>query len=118
VSVGDRRCGSLEYPDEPIDGLFETLYSTGETRETDISIHLDPRETHSTLNELENRIESLEADHEYLTEKHRAGARGVRKDLEDYQALYDVLRNTSMRAFDVSMYLSARGERGARLSMA
>jgi len=117
VEMGERWRQTLwvaEYPDEPIDGLFETLYSTGETRETDISIHLDPRDTHSTLNELENRIESLEADHEYLTEKHRAGARGVRKDLEDYQALYDVLRNTSMRAFDVSMYLSARGERGER----
>lgn len=115
VETGERWRRTLwvaEYPDEPMDGLFESLYATGETRETDISIHLDPRGTHSTLNELENRIESLEADHEYLTEKHRAGARGVRKDLEDYQALYDVLRNTPMRAFDVSMYLSARGERG------
>ncbi|MFD1568953.1 transfer complex protein, partial [Halolamina litorea] len=107
-----RTLWAAEYPDEPMDGLFETLYATGETRETDLSIHLDPRDTHSTLNELENRIESLTADHEYLAEKHRAGARGVRKDLEDYQALYDVLRNSPMRAFDVSMYLSARGEQG------
>ena len=114
VDTGERVRRTLwvaEYPDEPMDGLFETLYATGETRETDISIHLDPRETHSTLTELENRIESLEADHEYLHEKHRAGARGVRKDLEDYQALYDVLRNTPMRAFDVSMYLSTRSDR-------
>lgn len=116
VETGERWRRTLwvaEYPDEPMDGLFESLYATGDTRETDLSIHLDPRDTHSTLNELENRIESLEADHEYLTEKHRAGARGVRKDLEDYQALYDVLRNTPTRAFDVSMYLSARGDRGA-----
>ncbi|WP_438267295.1 VirB4 family type IV secretion system protein [Halorubellus salinus] len=97
-----------EYPDSPTDGLFETLYSTSETRETDVSIHVDPRNTERTLNALENKIEDLEADVEYLTERHRAGARGIQKDLEDYQDLYDVLRNTSMGAFDVSMYLTTR----------
>ncbi|WP_440992297.1 VirB4 family type IV secretion system protein [Haloarchaeobius baliensis] len=99
-----------EYPDAPTDGLFEQLYSTGETRETDIAIHVDPRDTDRTLNELENKIETLEADHEYLNERHRAGARGIRKDLEDYQDLYDVLRNTPMEAFDVSMYLTTRAD--------
>ena len=98
-----------EYPDAPVDGLFETLYSTADTRTTDISLHLDPRDTHRTLDTLENKIEDLEADYEYLTEKHRAGARGVRKDLEDYREMYDVLRNTSMQAFDTSMYLTVRG---------
>lgn len=99
-----------EYPDAPTDGLFEQLYSTGETRETDISIHVDPRDTDRTLNELENKIETLEADYEYLSERHRAGARGIRKDFEDYQDLYDVLRNTPMKAFDVSMYLTTRAD--------
>jgi len=47
---------------------------------------------------------------EYLSEKRRAGTRGVNKDLQDYQELYDVLRNTSIEAFDVSMYLTERGE--------
>jgi len=97
-----------EYPDAPTDGLFEPLYSTSETRDTDISIHVDPRDTERTLNALENKLEDLEADAEYLTERHRAGARGIRKDLEDYQDLYDVLRNTPMSAFDVSMYLTTR----------
>jgi len=99
-----------EYPDMPIDGLFESVYATAETRTTDISLHVDPRETSAMLDTLENTIEDLEADVEYLSEKRRAGARGVQKDLEDYRELYDVLRNTSMRAFDTSMYLSVRGE--------
>jgi hypothetical protein len=99
-----------EFPDSPADGLFEGLYSTAETRSTDISIHIDPRDTHATLDSLENQIEDLEADEEYLTEKWCAGARGVRKDLADYRELYDVLRNTPMKAFDVSMYLTIRGE--------
>jgi hypothetical protein len=99
-----------EFPDSPADGLFEGLYSTAETRSTDISIHIDPRDTHATLDSLENQIEDLEADEEYLAEKRRAGARGVRKDLADYRELYDVLRNTPMKAFDVSMYLTVRGE--------
>ncbi|WP_256545678.1 VirB4 family type IV secretion system protein [Halobellus inordinatus] len=113
VATGETWARTLwigEYPDAPVDGLFETLYSTAETRNTDISIHLDPRDTNRTLDSLENQIEDLEADHEYLAEKHRAGARGVRKDLEDYQAMYDVLRNTSMKAFDTSMYLTVRGD--------
>jgi len=99
-----------EFPDAPADGLYETLYSSPETRTTDISIHLEPRDTHATLDSLENQLEDLEANYEYLSEKRRAGARGVRKDLEDYRELYDVLRNTSMRAFDASMYLTVRGD--------
>lgn len=99
-----------EFPDLPVDGLFETLYATGETRRTDISIHLDPRDTQATLDGLENRLEGLEADFEYLADKRRAGARGVKKDLNDYRDLYDILRNTPMKAFDVSMYLTARGD--------
>jgi len=98
-----------EYPDAPTDGLFESLYSTAETRQTDISLHLDPRDTRATLDSLENQIEDLEADYEYLSEKRRAGARGVKKDLEDYQEMYDVLRNTPTKAFDISMYLASRG---------
>ncbi|WP_256393038.1 VirB4 family type IV secretion system protein [Natronoarchaeum rubrum] len=113
VRTGDTWTKSLwisEFPDAPTDGLYETLYSSPETRTTDISIHLDPRETHSTLDSLENQIEDLEADYDYLSEKRRAGARGVRKDLDDYRELYDVLRNTSTRAFDASMYLTVRGD--------
>lgn len=97
-----------EFADAPADGLLEALYSTSETRRTDISLHLDPRDTQRTLDSLENQLEDLEAEFEYLTEKHRASARGVQKDLEDHRELYDVLRNTSMRAFDVSMYLNVR----------
>ncbi|AAV46024.1 transfer complex protein [Haloarcula marismortui ATCC 43049] len=99
-----------QFPDAPRDGLFENLYSTAETRMTDISMHITPRDTQTTLDSLENKIEDLEAELEYLSEKRRAGARGVNKDLQDYQELYDVLRNTSMEAFDVSMYLTERGE--------
>jgi hypothetical protein len=87
VRIGDslaRTQWVAEYPDAPTDGLFETLYSTSESRETDISIHVDPRNTERTLNALENKIGDLEADVEYLTERHRAGARGIQKDLGDY----------------------------------
>ncbi|WP_217353084.1 VirB4 family type IV secretion system protein [Haloprofundus sp. MHR1] len=112
VRTGEQWARTLwigEYPDAPADGLFETLYSSPETRTTDVSIHLTPRDTHRTLDSLENRLEDLEADYEYLEDKRRAGARGIQKDLEDYREMYDVLRNTSMKAFDTSMYLSVRG---------
>jgi hypothetical protein len=99
-----------EFPDAPADGFLEPLYAAAETRETDISIHIDPRDTQATLNSLENKIEDLEADNEYLQEKHRASARGIQRDLKDHQEMYDVLRNTAMQAFDVSMYLTVRGD--------
>ncbi|EMA12533.1 VirB4 family type IV secretion system protein [Haloarcula marismortui] len=113
IRTGDRWARTFwigQFPDAPRDGLFENLYSTAETRTTDISMHITPRDTQTTLDSLENKIEDLEAELEYLSEKRRAGARGVNKDLQDYQELYDVLRNTSMEAFDVSMYLTERGE--------
>ena len=97
-----------EFPDMPSDGLFERLYATPETRRTDISMHLEPRDTRSTLDGLENQIETLEADFEFLASRRRAGARGIKKDLNDHRDLYDVLRNTPMKAFDVSMYLTTR----------
>jgi hypothetical protein len=96
------------FPDMPTDGLFETLYATPEARRTDISIYIEPRDTRATLDGLENQIEDLEADFEYLADRRRAGARGVKKDLNDHRDLYDVLRNTSMQAFDVAMYLTTR----------
>jgi len=113
IRTGDQWARGLwigEYPDMPVDGLFETLYATDATRATDISIHIDPRDTETTLDSLENTIEDLQADVDYLKEKQRACSRGVEKDLSDYQELYDVLRNTNMRAFDVSMYLTVRGD--------
>ncbi|WP_435067629.1 VirB4 family type IV secretion system protein [Haloplanus sp. C73] len=97
-----------EFPDMPTDGLFEGLYATPETRRTDISIHIDPRDTRATLDGLENQIEDLEADFDYLTDRRRAGARGIKKDLNDHRDLYDVLRNSPMRAFDVAMFMTTR----------
>jgi hypothetical protein len=97
-----------EFPDMPRDGLFETLYATPETRRTDISMHINPRDMQATLDGLENQIEDLEADFEYLAERRRAGARGIKKDLNDHRDLYDVLRNTSVEAFDVAMLLTTR----------
>ena len=113
VRTGDRWTRTLwagEYPDAPMDGFLEKLYAAAETRTTDIAIHIDPRDTRETLDTLENRIEDLQADYEYLTEKHRASARGVEKDLSDHEEMYDVLRNTPMEAFDVSAYLAVRGD--------
>jgi len=103
VRTGDRWTKTIwagEYPDAPMDGFLEKLYAAAETRNTDIAIHIDPRDTRATLDTLENRIENLQADYEYLTEKHRASARGVEKDLSDHEEMYDVLRNTPMEAFD------------------
>ena len=113
VRTGDRWTKAIwagEYPDVPMDGFFEKLYAAAETSDTDIAVHIDPRDTRETLDTLETRIKDLQADHEYLTEKHRASARGVEKDLTDHEEIYDVPRNTPMEAFDVSTYFAVRGD--------
>lgn len=88
------------------------------TSDTVISIHLEPRDTNDTITSLENTIEDLRADHEYLLEKQRAGARGIKKDLEDHEQLYDALRNTPATAFDTSMYLTTRADDAQALASA
>ena len=118
IRTGDRWVRTLwvaGYPEAPADGLLESLYATADTRTTDVSLHLRPRDTRRTLDALENRIEDLEADLEYLEGRRRAGAQGIARDLADHRALYDVLRNSPMRAFDVSMYLAVRGDDRASL---
>jgi len=75
--TGDRWARTLwigEFPDAPVDGIFQRLYSSAETRDADISLHIQPRDTHATLDSLENRIEDLEADVEYLSEKPTEGS--------------------------------------------
>ncbi|GGL34194.1 transferase [Halarchaeum grantii] len=99
-----------EFPDAPIDGFLESLYADPTTRSSDIALHVVPRDTERTLDALENHIEELEADVDALEARHRAGARGIQQDLTDYQELYDALRNTTARPFDVSMYLTTRAE--------
>ena len=113
VQLGDTWARSrwvAEYPETPTDGFLERLYASPATRDSDIAIHIDPRETAGTLDALENHIEELEADVEYLSERRRASARGLQKDLTDYQDLYDALRNSSTKAFDVSTYLTSHAE--------
>jgi hypothetical protein len=59
VRTGDKWTQTLlvgEYPDTPMDSLFETLYSTAATRQTDISLHISPRETTATLDTLEDIV--------------------------------------------------------------
>lgn len=106
-----------EFPEIPVDGLFEGLYSSSDTRTTDFSIHLQPRDRQSTLDALKRRLESLEADVEYLSRRSQGNARGSQKDLEDYQTIYDTLRNTTMRAYDVSMFLTIRGSDPSSLNI-
>ncbi|MFB6312187.1 MAG: transfer complex protein, partial [Salinirussus sp.] len=53
-----------EFPDRPVDGYLETLYTTGKASATDVSIHIAPRDTQPTLDALENRIEDLQAEYE------------------------------------------------------
>ncbi|MFB6254778.1 MAG: hypothetical protein ABEI06_09215, partial [Halobacteriaceae archaeon] len=49
------------FPNKPVNGFLQQLYSAPETRNTDISIHLVPRDTHTTLEKLEKKISDLQS---------------------------------------------------------
>ncbi|MFB6284017.1 MAG: VirB4 family type IV secretion system protein [Halobacteria archaeon] len=97
------------YPDQPSNGFLERLF-TQPGIESDVSIHVDPRDTTKAQLELKNRVGTLEAEYERKKERRDVDARGVQKDLEDAEEMYDVVRNTPTGVFDVSMYVTVRSE--------
>ena len=95
------------YPDQPVNGFLERLF-TEPGVETDVSIHVEPRDTLRAQEELKDRVGTLEAEYERKRERRDVDARGVQKDLEDAEEMYDVVRNTPTEVFDVSTYVTVR----------
>ncbi|MFP4174925.1 MAG: VirB4 family type IV secretion system protein, partial [Halobacteriales archaeon] len=95
------------YPDQPTNGFLERLF-TEPGVETDVAIHVEPRDTRRAQEELKDRVGTLEAEYERKRERRDVGARGVQKDLEDAEEMYDVVRNTPTEVFDVSTYVTVR----------
>jgi len=97
------------YPDQPTNGFLERLF-TEPGVDTDVSIHVEPRDTRRAQEELKDRVGTLEAEYERKRERRDVDARGVQKDLEDAEEMYDVVRNTPTEVFDVSTYITVREE--------
>ena len=95
------------YPDQPVNGFLERLF-TEPGVETDVSVHVEPRDTRRAQEELKDRVGTLEAEYERKRERRDVDARGVQKDLEDAEEMYDVVRNTPTEVFDVSTYVTVR----------
>ena len=95
------------YPDQPVNGFLERLF-TEPGVETDVAIHVEPRDTRKAQEELKDRVGTLEAEYERKRERRDVDARGVQKDLEDAEEMYDVVRNTPTEVFDVSTYVTVR----------
>ncbi|MFW5929434.1 MAG: VirB4 family type IV secretion system protein, partial [Halobacteriota archaeon] len=105
------------YPDQPVDGFLERLF-TEPGVETDVSIHVEPRDTRRAQHELKDRVGTLEAEYERKRERRDVDARGVQKDLEDAEEMYDVVRNTPTEVFDVSTYVTVREDNREALESA
>jgi len=95
------------YPDQPTNGFLERLF-TEPGVETDVAIHVEPRDTRRAQDELKDRVGTLEAEYERKRERRDVDARGIQKDLEDAEEMYDVVRNTPTEVFDVSTYVTVR----------
>ncbi|MDZ7688452.1 MAG: hypothetical protein U5J64_06995 [Halobacteriales archaeon] len=95
------------YPDQPVNGFLERLF-TEPGVDTDVAIHVEPRDTRRAQEELKDRVGTLEAEYERKRERRDVDARGVQKDLEDAEEMYDVVRNTPTEVFDVSTYVTVR----------
>ncbi|MDY6778971.1 MAG: hypothetical protein SV760_00155 [Halobacteria archaeon] len=97
------------YPDQPKNGFLERLF-TEPGVETDVSIHVEPRDTKRAQDELKDRVGTLQAEYERKRERRDVDARGVQKDLEDAEAMFDIVRNTPTEVFDVSTYVNVRAD--------
>lgn len=105
------------YPDQPRNGFLERVF-TEPGIDTDVSIHVDPRDTRQAQHELKDRVGTLQAEYERKRERHDVDARGVQKDLEDAEEMYDVVRNTPTEVFDVSTYVTVRADSQEELESA
>ncbi len=112
VKSGDKWVQSLyvnTWPEHVKDGFMNTIFSDS-AFDTDISVHLEPRDNDRAKAQLQDRIGAIEAE---LDERSKQGAsaeaRDIKQKLDITRQMYDLVSRHGMTLFDVSMYVNHRG---------
>lgn len=118
IKSGDQWVQTLyvnTWPETIRDGFLNSIFSDS-LFDSDISIHLDPRDQDTAKNQLQDRIGAIEAD---LEERQKQGAsaeaRDIKQKLDITRQMYDLVSRHGMTLFDVSMYVNHRAANEGRV---
>ena len=108
--LGDKWTQSLfinDWPQNAQPGFLELLF-TDSMYDTDVSIHVEPHDTEQAVADLKDNLSEIQVK---LKEQEEAGSPAVRDtrfDLEDAQAMYDLVNRSGAKMVDTSMYITHR----------
>lgn len=120
VTVGEHKTRTIfinQWPDNPSIGFLEgALMDTDVVN--DVTIHMSPYRTEQALDDLEDDYRKAEA----LARGDSGGSlinkRDQERDYEQTRNVFEALRQTNAKLFDVSMYITLRGETDKELEVA
>lgn len=97
-----------QWPQSGDEGYMNRLF-TNASYDTDVSIHIEPRERQQALLDLEDKEESIRAEMDDVEETgSRSDVRDTQAKLASVQRMYDSISQYGVSMFDVSMYITHR----------
>lgn len=97
-----------EWPQEGDEGFMNRLF-TNAAYDTDISIHIEPRERQDALEQLEDKEESIRAELEDIEKTgSESDVRDTKAKIQSVQQMYDLISQYGVSMFDVSFYIAHR----------
>jgi hypothetical protein len=97
-----------EWPNKARPGFLEPIFADA-SYDTDISIHLDPRNRASAKRALKSNMGDIRA--EYERTKDPARKRDLKKNLSDAERMYDLVSQQGKTLFDIGTYVNFRVDR-------
>lgn len=96
------------WPEMVRDGFLNKIFQDA-VLDTDVTVHLRPRDNKTAKEQLQDRIGAIEAE---LEERKKQGATAQARDIETRlrmtEQMYDLVSRDGMTLFDVSMYINNR----------
>lgn len=97
-----------EWPQSGDEGFMNRLF-TNASYDTDISIHIEPRQRQNALEQLESKEESIRAELEDIEKTgSESDVRDTKAKIQSVQQMYDLISQYGVSIFDVSFYIAHR----------
>lgn len=97
------------WPDSPRD-MFLQKAMHGVNLKNDISIHISPYDTEEALDQLEDDVQDADQNLQDDVETTLGTSLSQKDDLRETVEVFQTLRQTETKLFDVSMYVTIRGD--------
>ncbi|MFP4074820.1 MAG: VirB4 family type IV secretion system protein, partial [Actinomycetota bacterium] len=100
----------VDFPDTAGTGMLDRALTRVPDIDLDYSIHVRPRDPTRTIGELKKSIRDLKVKQAEKAERGDVTQIDTEQTLEDHQAIYSQLVGGAQQIFDVSIYLTVRGD--------